>query len=142
MKILGVRNAPKQFRYGLVLWDGQSASLLNSNAENLIKMPATIKEVPDQLHWLGQELNRVIRQNPDIDYIALKSNEYGRSESANSRIAAYFDGLVHLVAGQNNIPLICKCYRQIGTKESKYLSFLKITLEGQSLTGISKWPML
>ena len=124
MKILGVRNAPKQFRYALVLWDGQSSSLLNSSAENLIKMPVGIEEVSSQLCWFYKELGRVIRQNQDIAYIALKQNEYGRgSESTSSRTAAYFDGVVHLVAGQNSIPLICKCYRKIGTKRDQLLQF-------------------
>jgi len=124
LKILGIRNATKQFRYSLVLWDGQSASLLNSSTENLIRMPVGIEEVSEQLYWLYQELNRVIRQNSDIAYIALKPNEYGRgSESANSRTAAYFDGAVHLVAAQNKIPVICKLYRQIGTKRDQVLQF-------------------
>ena len=124
LKILGVRNAPKQFRYALVFWDGQNASLLNANKENLIKMPTGIDEVSKQLYWLYQELNRVMRQNSDITCIALKANEYGRgSESANSRTAAYFDGVVNLVAGQNNVPVICKLYRQIGTKRNEVLQF-------------------
>lgn len=123
LKILGVRNAVKQFRYAIISWDGQNASLLNSREENLIKMPATIHEVSEQLSWLHLELNRIIRQNSDISCIALKANEYGRGESANSRIAAYFDGVVHLVAGQSNLPILCKLYRQIGTKRNEVLQF-------------------
>ncbi len=124
MKILGVRNAPKQFRYALVFWDGQNASLLNTDEENLIKMPAGIDDVSEQLYWFYQELNRVIRQNSDITCIALKANEYGRgSESSNSRTAAYFDGVVNLVAGQNNVSVVCKLYRQIGTKRNEVLQF-------------------
>lgn len=124
LKILGVRNSPQQLRYALVGWDGQSASLLNSSTENLIKMPVGTKEVSAQLYWLHQELNRVIRQNSGIDYIALKQNEYRRiSESANSRTAAYLDGVVHLVAGQNNIPIVCKLFCQIGIKRDQALQF-------------------
>lgn len=124
MKVLGVRNAPKQFRYALVQWDGQSTSLLNSKDENLIKIPAGISEVSKQLHWLQEELNRVIRQNPDISYIGLKTNEYVRgSESTQSRIAAYLDGIVHVVAAQNGIPIMCKLYSQIKTKRNDVLQF-------------------
>ncbi|MEL6492630.1 MAG: hypothetical protein AAFQ95_21995 [Cyanobacteria bacterium J06621_3] len=125
MKILGIRNAPQQLRYAITLWDGNKAVLLNSDGENLLKVPASINtDLPKKLHWFSQELNRILRQNEDVSCIALKSNEYGpKRESSTSRVAAYFDGVVYLIAGQHNLPIHSKLYRQIGTKRAEVVNF-------------------
>lgn len=123
MKILGIRNSAKQFRYAVLFWDGENTLLLNADTENLIKMPVGIKEYTQKLHWLYQEIDRIVRQNPDISCIALKSNEYGRGETASLRLAAYLDAVVYLVAGQHNLPLTSKLYRQIGTNKSSVVKF-------------------
>jgi Holliday junction resolvasome RuvABC endonuclease subunit len=124
LKILGIRTAPKQLRYALIKWDGTNAILLNTLSENLIKMPTTIDNLAMQLHWLEQEIARIIRQHPDICKIAIKPNEYrpGR-ESEDTRIAAYFDGIVHLKAAQSDLPIISKLYRKIGTKRADVAQF-------------------
>ena len=123
MKVLGIRNSVKQFRYAVLCWDGENTLLLNADTENLIKMPANIKETTQQLYWLYQEIDRIIRQNSGISCIAIKPNEYGRGETSSSRLAAYFDGIVYLVAGQHNLPVTSKLYRQIGTKRDDVLKF-------------------
>lgn len=89
MKILGIRTAPQQIRYALIDTDGNTCNLLNGNAENSLKLPATITSVESQLKWVKEELSRVIRQNADITKIALKVPEFAGSKTNTSRPELY-----------------------------------------------------
>lgn len=119
MKILGIRTAPAQLRYALVEATNETLTLLNSETENLIKVPAGVSEYGDQLAWQKGEVDRIIRQNPDITKIILKTGEYGRSDTKSTRLGAYFDAIVILAAVEANLPIEAKIYNQLGTKRSQ-----------------------
>lgn len=116
MQTLGIRTAPKQIRYAITHNDNGTVRMLNLENEHLLKIPANIDNIPETLNWLESELERIIRQNQEINQINLKVNEYARSESGSSRVASYLDAIVLLVASKNSIPVATKLYSQLGTK--------------------------
>jgi hypothetical protein len=116
MRILGIRTAPQQIRYAIVESASGACSLLNAGGENLIKKPAHIDEVAAHLNWVKAELHRVIRQNPRLDVIALKTPELQGSKTSVSRFGDYLDAVVLLVAAEVAIPVITKLYSQMATR--------------------------
>ena len=109
MKILGIRNAPTTVRYAVVDWDGTAATLVNATDENKLSFPAGLNSFEQKLHWLHQELSRVLRQQPGIERIAVKTSEFGRGrQSSASREAAYMDAVALLLAGENGLPAVTK----------------------------------
>lgn len=118
MKILGIRTAPKQLRFALVEVDDTGVSLFNNQAENLIKVPVDLTEPEDIVHWQKSEVDRILRQNPDIALIAIKTSEYARSDTKATRLASYLDAAVLLAAKDANKPVCSRLYSQIGAKRS------------------------
>lgn len=119
MKILGIRTAPTQLRYALIEVDDGDCTLLNSNSESLIKVPAGMNDFSEMLSWQKAEIDRIIRQNQDVAKIVLKIGEYGRNDTKSSRLAAYFDAVVILAAKEADILLDTKIYNQLGTKRAQ-----------------------
>lgn len=118
MKVLGIRTAPKQLRFALLDIDGTEVDFLNQNSENLIKVPAGVTEVEDIVHWQKSEIDRILRQNRDIELIAIKTNEYARSDTKSTRLASYLDAVVLLAAKEAHIPVCTRLYSQIGAKRT------------------------
>jgi hypothetical protein len=118
LKILGVRTAPTQLRYAIVVIVDGNAILKNAGTENMIKVPAGVSEYSDQLAWQKGEIDRIIRQNSDINKVVLKVGEYGRSDTKSTRLGAYFDAMVILAAKEKNLAVETKIYKQLGTKRS------------------------
>lgn len=118
MKVLGIRTAPKQLRFALLEINGDNIDFLNQNTENLIKLPAGVTEVEDILHWQKSEIDRILRQNPDIDLVAIKTSEYARSDTKSTRLASYLDAAVLLASKEVNVPVYTRIYNQIGAKRS------------------------
>ncbi|MCU7932800.1 MAG: hypothetical protein KZQ90_18550 [Candidatus Thiodiazotropha sp. (ex Codakia rugifera)] len=118
MKILGIRTAPKQLRFALVEVSSNSITLLNNDSEHLIKVPAGITETEDIVHWQKSEVDRILRQNLDIAFVALKTSEYARSETKAVRLATYLDAAVLLSAKDAHKPVYYKLYSQIGATRS------------------------
>ncbi|MCP5220753.1 MAG: hypothetical protein H6944_03600 [Zoogloeaceae bacterium] len=118
MKVLGIRTAPKQLRFALLEIDGDNIDFINKSTENLIKVPAGVKEVEDILHWQKSEIDRILRQNPDINLIAVKTSEYARSDTKSTRLASYLDAAVLLASKDANIPVCTRIYSQIGAKRA------------------------
>lgn len=100
MQILGIRTASTCVRYAIVEWDGQTASLVNSAAENKLDFPADRQEIPQKLQWLYSEFERLYRMYPNISKIAIKMNQFGTEKMAN-RFSTHMDGVVMLSALQN-----------------------------------------
>ncbi len=119
MKILGIRTAPTQLRYALIEVDDGDCTLLNTNSESLIKVPAGMNDFSEMLSWQKAEIDRIIRQNQDVGKIVLKIGEYGRSDTKSSRLAAYFDAVVILAAKGADILVETKIYNQLGTKRAQ-----------------------
>ncbi len=118
MKVLGIRTAPKQLRFALLVVDGGNIDFLNQNTEHLIKVPAGVTEVEDIVHWQKSEIDRILRQNQDIDLVAIKTSEYARSDTKSTRLASYLDAAVLLASKDANIPVCTRLYSQIGAKRA------------------------
>jgi len=118
MKILGIRTAPQQLRYALIETDGYTCTLLNASSENSLKLPVAITKPEDQLKWVKDELSRVIRQNTDIEKIALKVPEFAGAKTGSSRFGDYLDSMVLLSAAESEIPITTKLYKQMATKRA------------------------
>ncbi len=97
----------------------ENISLTNEGTENLIKVPAGMVDYSDKLAWQKDEIDRIIRQNPDVQKIVLKIGEYGRSDTKANRLGAYFDAAVILAAKNENIFVITKIYSQLSTKRNQ-----------------------
>lgn len=118
MKILGIRTAPKQLRFALVEVADNAVTLLNDDSENLIKVPAAVTEIEDVVHWQKSEVDRILRQNPDVAFVAIKMSEYSRSDTKATRLASYLDAAVLLAAKDAHKPVYSKLYNQIGANRS------------------------
>ena len=118
MKILGIRSAPRLLRYALIETDGNTCTLLNANTENSLKLPASITRTEAQLKWVKDELSRIIRQNNDIEKIALKVPEFAGSKNSSSRLGDYLDAMILLSAAESEIPITTKLYSQLATKRA------------------------
>lgn len=119
LKLLGIRTAPTQLRYALINVNEGECSLMNANSESLIKVPAGMSDFSEMLSWQKSEIDRIIRQNQNVEKIVLKIGEYGRSDTKSSRLAAYFDAVVILAAREADISLETKIYNQLGTKRAQ-----------------------
>jgi hypothetical protein len=118
MKVLGICTAPKQLRFALLDIDGADVDFLNQDPENLIKVPAGVTEIEDIVHWQKSGIDRILRQNQDIDLIAIKTSEYARSDTKSTRLASYLDTAVLLAAKEAHIPVCTRLYSQIGAKRA------------------------
>jgi hypothetical protein len=124
MQILGIRTAPSSVRYAIIEWDGHSARMLNSASEHKLDFPADKSNIAAKVHWLREELLRILRQNPQIDRIAIKTNEYSRrGETSASREAAHLDAAALIVAGEKSLQVNMLLYTYIGTKRVEVKTF-------------------
>lgn len=114
MKVMGLRVSASEIRYAILENNNNQVLFLNRNTENRLIYPANINTIELKLKWCRDELNRIIRQNPGIDKISLKTNEFTRSETSAKRETIYIDAIILLVAAENNIPITRKLYSQIG----------------------------
>ncbi len=119
LRLLGIRTAPTQLRYALIEVNNGDCNLINTDDESQIKVPAGMNDFSEMLSWQKDEIDRIIRQNQDVEKIILKIGEYGRSDTKSSRLAAYFDAVVILAAKEANITIETKIYNQLGTKRAQ-----------------------
>jgi len=116
MQLLGFRASPKTIRYAVLDCDQQNIRLINSGTENKIDFPAALLTPEKKLAWLYTELERILRHYPDVSIISIKSNEFRPGGVTNaSREAAYIEGLILLVAEQNEKPVAIKKYCNLKT---------------------------
>ncbi|HAU4890818.1 hypothetical protein [Aeromonas hydrophila] len=131
MKVIGIRTAPKQLRFALLEFDEVNILFLNQNSENIIKVPAGVNEVEDIIHWQKSEVDRILRQNKDIDLVAIKTSEYARSDTKSTRLASYLDAAVLLASKDANIPVCTRLYSQIGAKRTD------VKEKAESIVGVT-----
>lgn len=115
MTALGIRISPGNTRYALVKSEGGRCALINSEAESKLDYPSDINTPESKVDWLYQELDQIIRENPDIKKICIKINEYTGKDSKPKREASYLVGATLLLCYRNNIPVNMKTYRSLGT---------------------------
>ncbi|MBF8451832.1 hypothetical protein ACEUDN_19470 [Aeromonas hydrophila] len=131
MKVIGIRTAPKQLRFALLEFDEVNIIFLNQNSENIIKVPAGVNEAEDIIHWQKSEVDRILRQNKDIDLVAIKTSEYARSDTKSTRLASYLDAAVLLASKDANIPVCTRLYSQIGAKRTD------VKEKAESIVGVT-----
>ena len=103
MLILGIRTSSKEIRYAIVEWDKQTATLLNSEDENVLKFPKTHTEIQKKLLWFDKELKRIFEKYNDISVVAIKANEYFRKENEAKRQSTHLDAVALLAAEKRGI---------------------------------------
>lgn len=119
MSILGLRASAQEIRYAILENDADgNVAFVNINSENRIKYPATINRVEDKLQWVKSEMDRILRVNPTIEKVYIKTNEYG-TETAAKRETTYIDSIFLLSAKEHNIPVEKKLNSQISSTASK-----------------------
>lgn len=114
MKVLGLRASSSEIRYAILEKTSNEILFINQATENRMVYPANMDNIELKLKWTRDEINRVIRQNPDISKISIKTNEYAGSETSAKRETIYTDAIFLLVAAENNIQVVRKLYSQIG----------------------------
>lgn len=120
MSIIGVRASSQEIRYAILNKDNNGDIVFaNQTAENRLKYPANIDGIADKLHWVKSEVDRILRQNLDVEKIVLKMNEYAGTENASKRETTYVDAVLLLCAVEHGIPIERKLNSQISSTASK-----------------------
>lgn len=124
MTVLGIRTSTTVVKFAVVDRAVASFTFVNVDTESALKFPAECRKTHEKLHWLRQELLRILRQYPQVARVALKCNEYASGrESGSSRESAYLDAVVMLVAGERNLEFDSKLYISIGTRRKDVKEF-------------------
>ena len=119
MSIVGLRASAQEIIYAILDNDANgNVVFVNKDLENRIKYPATIDRVEEKLHWVKSEIDRILRVNPTIEKVYIKTNEYG-TETAAKRETTYIDSIFLLSAKEHNIPVEKKLNSQIASTASK-----------------------
>lgn len=116
MIVLGIRIEPTKVRYALVEYDGSAFTLLNATTESRLVFPANVSDAAEKVDWLYRELERVYHENPKIDKVCIKTNEFTQSDSKSKRETAYLEGATLLFCKRHGLPVTTKIYASLGTK--------------------------
>lgn len=124
MQIPGIRTSSKCIRYAVVSWDGQNAMLVNASDESKLSFPAGAEGIADKLVWLHAELERILRQYPGINHVAVKMNQFGTEKMVN-RYSTHMDGVVMLTSQLKGKPVSTLIYANVerGMSSTKIKSF-------------------
>ena len=121
MKHMGIRVSSSEIRYAILSKNADDSIVFeNLNNEHRLKYPTHCTTVEAKLLWAKQELERIFRQNPEIEQVVLKTSEFG-SETKAKRDTTYIDAVVLLVCAEKNIGVVTKLYNQIGTTSKQTL---------------------
>jgi hypothetical protein len=119
LKAIGIRTAPQQVRYALVVKRANNYELVNRATENLIRTPAQFQDdVPGHLSWLHDEIGRILRLNPDVPVLALKAPEFVGTQTTTNRLGNYLDAIVIHAASASNREIVSKRYSQMSTRRA------------------------
>lgn len=120
MKVLGLRASAAEVRYALLEKNyNNEIVFINQHTENKLVWPATTSTVEEKLVWIKAELVRILRQNNNIEKIAIKTNEFAGTETRAKRETTYIDAIFILVAAEHNISVVKKLNNQIGSTSQK-----------------------
>lgn len=119
MSVLGLRVSAQEIRYAILEKDQLGEIVfINKDTENRIKYPANIKRIEEKLRWTKSEIDRILRVNPLIDKIVIKTNEFIK-ESWTTRETTYIDAIFLLAANEKNISVVRRLNSQIGSTAKK-----------------------
>lgn len=141
MLVLGFRTSPTEVRYAMLYIDGENVAFMNAESENRLKFPSNLVDsdnhmnnASEKLNWLHNEVDRILRQNPEVQKIVIKASEFGQREKISSRFSSFMEGVIVNVAGQRSVPIDIKTYASIGTRRTGVKAFAA-GKAGQSQTG-------
>lgn len=113
-KAIGIRTSPTEIRYAILSRDANDKIIfVNADSENKLVYPASLSSTQEKLLWLKAELDRIFRQENDIEIMTVKTNEFAGTENKSKRESAYADAICMLVAVEHNVAVVCKLYTQI-----------------------------
>lgn len=119
-KILGIRTSPTEVRYALLeRHDDGSIEFLNRDTESKLQYPASHATTDAKLRWLKGELDRIFRQSTGISQMVIKTNEFAGSENKSKRESTYAEAVCILAAAEQDVPVSCKLYSQIGSTSAE-----------------------
>lgn len=121
MKYMGIRVSSSEIRYAILNKTADDVIVFeNLEGEHRLKYPTHCTMIETKLLWAKQELDRIFRQNPEIEQIVLKTNEFA-SETKVKRETTYIDAVVLLMCAEKNVNVVTKLYSQIGTTSKQTL---------------------
>jgi hypothetical protein len=116
MRVLGFRADPSAPRYAIVDEQSGNLTLANANSESRLIYPASVSTPAEKVAWLYREIERVFRDNPGIDRVVIKTNEYTQSDMKAKRESAYAEAMLFLYCAQHRTPVEAKIYASLGTR--------------------------
>lgn len=120
MQVMGLRASSQEIRYAILVKDSNGTIVFeNMSNENRLKYPANIQNVADKLYWVKSEIDRILRQNPSIEKIILKMNEYSGTETTSKRETTYVDAIILLCAVEHGIPVERRLNSQISSTAAR-----------------------
>lgn len=120
MRVLGLRASAQEIRYAILEKDTAGhINFVNCSDETRLKYPANIDRIEEKLLWIKSEIVRILRQNPSIEKIIIKTNEYTGTENAAKRETTYVDSIFLLCAAEHRLPVLRKLNSQIGSTATR-----------------------
>lgn len=112
-KIIGFRAASNVVRYAVVARSNTAVSLLNASEETRLPYPAKTTSVQDKLTWLYGELDQIWQDHSDTQSIAIKTNEYGLSDTKAKRQSYFAEGVIALYFARKSIKIDVFTYKSL-----------------------------
>ena len=112
-KIIGFRVAREEVRYAVVVRSNSTIGLLNASDETRLRYPAGTTFVQDKLIWLYSELEQIWQAHSDTQSIAIKTNEYGLSDTKAKRESYFAEGAIILYFTQRSINVDVTTYNSL-----------------------------
>jgi len=125
MKILGVRNSPTKIRFCILEGDSSNHTFSNSNTENKIDLPKSLKSEFDIFQWVESEFKRVFDNYGPFDHLAIKQNENVPTRYSSVKPVMFMDCIATMVAIKNNTSFSSHLYTSLSTKSKEVLSFVE-----------------
>lgn len=117
MKAMGVRVGRQRTRVAIVRRDKDGYTLLNSDAASRLAYPADLTGPDDRVLWLFDEMERLHHENPDLDVVCIKTNEYGADTKA-KRESAYLEAATMLSSRRHSVPVTSRTYVSLATRKA------------------------
>ena len=88
---------------------------MNSDDENRLVYPANVDNTAEKAAWLYHELERIFRDNNDIEKMCIKTNEFTQTDTKPKRESAHLEGVVILFCAHKRIVVESKIYSSLKT---------------------------
>ena len=102
-KTIGFRATNKEVRFAVVVRSNNTVCFLNATGETRLRYPAIAASVQDKLRWLYSELEQIWQTHKDTRTVAIKTNEYGLSDTKSKRESYFAEGVITLYFARRSI---------------------------------------